>query len=705
MASPALSQASTAFESDAPQLQDHEKPQRRAIQHVKEVATSQDILLFLVAFRILNALCIRTFFQPDEYFQSLEPAWEIAFGSNSGAWITWEWKNQLRSAIHPTLFAGVYWVSAELSKLFQFTPHTHAELLLAAPKVTQAVIAASADYYTWKLGERMYGRGSNEAWAALFLTVVSPWQWFVSTRTLSNCLETALTVIALHQWPWHWSLHATGDEETDKYGLREESKPDRVKELAKCVSGDDENMGRTHSTAYRLCRCLLLAAVACILRPTNILIWICLASFSLWKSSSSGRIIKLPWVHGGLWVNITSIAHGPASKRERMVLVLETIVCGTIVLVASATIDRLYYQQWTFPPLRFLYFNLAQSLSVHYGRNDWHYYLTQGYPLLLTTFLPFAVVGLYQSLFPQDSSPTQGLLTANIKRQLATTSILVPFILSFISHKEVRFIYPLLPPLHLLSAAPFTSYFFSTPSRHTTRKRLLLTLILTINLLIAIFTTTLYQQAPLTTLAYLRSRITTSNTTNTTPITVAFLTPCHSTPWRSHLIHPSLKAWALTCEPPLHLPPSQHSTYLDEADLFYASPTHFLTLHLGRPPKNMKEQQVRLSALETATGVAWDGKGVYIDEKGREREQKKAWTGYIVAFGQLEGELGAYLRGSGYGVCWRGWNGWGHEDWRRRRGMVVWCLDEGEKRAWKPVEEEKERGKRMGWRGIARRWW
>lgn len=43
----------------------------------------------LVCFRIINALCVKTFFQPDEYFQSLEPAWQIAFGSQSGAWITW----------------------------------------------------------------------------------------------------------------------------------------------------------------------------------------------------------------------------------------------------------------------------------------------------------------------------------------------------------------------------------------------------------------------------------------------------------------------------------------------------------------------------------------------------------------------------------------------------------------------------------------
>jgi hypothetical protein len=49
----------------------------------------ENVLLFLVGFRLLNALCVATFFQPDEYFQSLEPAWEIAFGKQSGAWITW----------------------------------------------------------------------------------------------------------------------------------------------------------------------------------------------------------------------------------------------------------------------------------------------------------------------------------------------------------------------------------------------------------------------------------------------------------------------------------------------------------------------------------------------------------------------------------------------------------------------------------------
>lgn len=55
---------------------------------VQQQAAS-DIWMMLLAFRFINVLCVRTFFQPDEYFQSLEPAWQMAFGSQSGAWITW----------------------------------------------------------------------------------------------------------------------------------------------------------------------------------------------------------------------------------------------------------------------------------------------------------------------------------------------------------------------------------------------------------------------------------------------------------------------------------------------------------------------------------------------------------------------------------------------------------------------------------------
>jgi hypothetical protein len=67
------------------------KKTRPSQRTAKSPDNSQWLLVFsaLLAFRIVNALTIKTFFQPDEYFQALEPAWKIAFGAQSGAWTTW----------------------------------------------------------------------------------------------------------------------------------------------------------------------------------------------------------------------------------------------------------------------------------------------------------------------------------------------------------------------------------------------------------------------------------------------------------------------------------------------------------------------------------------------------------------------------------------------------------------------------------------
>ena len=88
-----VSQASTKVGSDVSEPDEQKaealRPRLRAAAQYAYATEPRDILLFLVAFRVLNALVVRTFFQPDEYFQSLEPAWQMVFGEESGAWITW----------------------------------------------------------------------------------------------------------------------------------------------------------------------------------------------------------------------------------------------------------------------------------------------------------------------------------------------------------------------------------------------------------------------------------------------------------------------------------------------------------------------------------------------------------------------------------------------------------------------------------------
>ena len=58
--------------------------------------------------RVLIALFTRTFFQPDEYFQALEPAHKAVFGYGH---LTWEWtvSQPIRSIIYPALNVPVYY--------------------------------------------------------------------------------------------------------------------------------------------------------------------------------------------------------------------------------------------------------------------------------------------------------------------------------------------------------------------------------------------------------------------------------------------------------------------------------------------------------------------------------------------------------------------------------------------------------------------
>ncbi|KAG7290254.1 hypothetical protein NEMBOFW57_000253 [Staphylotrichum longicolle] len=401
-----------------------------------QVAAAQvvDILSVLLFFRFINALCVRTFFQPDEYFQALEPAWRIAFGSDSGAWITW------------------------------------------------SVFAALGDFYTWKLAMDIYGRESNAPWAALWMTVLNPWQWYCSTRTFSNALETTLTIAALAYWPWELLADAKTTKEV------------------------------------------------------------------------------------------------PLQQNE-------VILCGTAVLAISLVSDRLYFGFWTFPPYKWLYFNISQSLAVFYGHMPWHYYLSQGVPLLTTTFLPFTLVGLYKAT---ASAKGTSVLQSNTLKTLALAALTMISTLSLITHKEVRFIYPLLPILHIL-AAPYIAVFFTAPSTSTStqpnpssspsspvslRHKLTLTNLLTLNLLLAGYLTLFHQPAPLSLFAL-------------------FLTPCHTTPWRSRLVYPALRARALTCEPPLHTAPgsAERATYLDEADRFYLPPASSSSANDGPLESGQEEEE------------------------------------------------------------------------------------------------------------------
>jgi phosphatidylinositol glycan class B len=113
------------------------------------------MILFSVVFRVLVALFTQSYFQPDEYFQALEPAHKYVFGYGH---LTWEWVNPepLRSVLYPALNIPVYWL-LKVSGL-----DVYPSLVVAGPRVLHGLLAALTDVWVPKLASIVLDDASRE---------------------------------------------------------------------------------------------------------------------------------------------------------------------------------------------------------------------------------------------------------------------------------------------------------------------------------------------------------------------------------------------------------------------------------------------------------------------------------------------------------------------------------------------------------------
>jgi len=147
---------------------------------------------WLLAWRLVNCAVLQTQFDPDEFWQALEPAHLVVFGRGH---LTWEWAPgvELRSWVHPLLLAApmqlVAWVAPDSAYWAHMLPRM----------LVHGVLASLADGATCALAARLGGPNAR-AWALLFTAS----NWFIfycMPRTYSNSLEAALHILALARFP------------------------------------------------------------------------------------------------------------------------------------------------------------------------------------------------------------------------------------------------------------------------------------------------------------------------------------------------------------------------------------------------------------------------------------------------------------------------------------------------------------------------
>ncbi|KAK3089704.1 hypothetical protein FSP39_005759 [Pinctada imbricata] len=144
--------------------------------------------------------------------------------------------------------------------------------------------------------------------------------------------------------------------------------------------------------------CFMVLSI--IIRPTAAIIWVLMCSWHLQQNTTK------------LWKIIKTY-----------------LKYGSIMLLVSILLDRYFYGQWTLVQYNFLEFNVLRGGSAMFGTHPWHWYVSQGYPAIMTTHLLPFILGVWRA-----------------KNKVLLLLIIWTIILySFLAHKEFRFLHPILP--------------------------------------------------------------------------------------------------------------------------------------------------------------------------------------------------------------------------------------------------------------------
>ena len=171
-------------------------------------------------------------------------------------------------------------------------------------------------------------------------------------------------------------------------------------------------------------------------------VWVALA---FWMSHSEGMTIAL-MAFAGLIIRcdtvLIAIPVGVSMLLAGRLHIAKTVIVATLstllCLAISIPLDSWFWGRWVWPELEVLFFNTIQNRSNEWGTSPWHWYLTSALPRSLMLAYPLAPLGAYME---------------RRVRSLFFVAAFYVFAYSFLPHKELRFMLPVLP-LFTACAAP-----------------------------------------------------------------------------------------------------------------------------------------------------------------------------------------------------------------------------------------------------------
>ena len=497
--------------------------------------------LALCVYRILNALLIQTQFDPDEYWQTLEPAYCQAFASPCA--YTWEWTRRhgdtgtgttsgqfattLLTLLEQSLHGPVRSFLSVLPTYFLYSVAKYARwdtwwVISKGPMVLHAILAAApTDYAVYNIAHLVYhdhgGNAQQYARWALLLSASSWFHGYALIRTYSNSVETMLLLVGL------------------------------------TLVAPDLYPGPNHDGKSLRVPC-----------------WQAAVAFVLGGMSVAIRFTSLAaWVPLGLLL---------ARKKQSTLyyLIRPCALFGLAGLGIALVVDRYFFGFWVLPVLGSFQFNVVEGHGSLYGTHPWYWYLIAGLPAICGLSLPLVLISIRQSV--TGTSTTTTTTTRPLWIIICSYTVLH----SCSAHKEFRFLLPILPLLHIVSASAAVSVVQGK------RKRLLWLggVYVVVNLIAVLYLGVLHQAGPVAIQRGLVQHVAMStSTTSPRTVTVHYWMSCHSTPLYSHLHHQRtattmmtttllLEAWYLDCSPSCRMHPPAGGGC--ESDAFQSDPRAFV---------------------------------------------------------------------------------------------------------------------------------
>jgi len=394
-----------------------------------------------------------------------------------------------------------------------------------APRFAHAVVAAAHDVGCGRLARRLFG-STGAKWTT-FARVFSWFAFFCETRSFVNCLEGACVTWALTYWPF-------------------------------------DALGERSGGASRRIKALTFAAMACALRPTSAMIWLPLGLRTL-GNGKDGVEAKLRFVF------------------------YEVVVVAAAAMFLSASVDRYFYGEWVCVACNFIKFNVLKGGSAMYGAHAWHWYVTQGYPAVMGTTTPLALLGFWRH---RRTRPEPFLVTF---WTIAGYSIA--------AHKEFRFLLPCL-------GASLTSVGSVLATMRPGRQRVVAMFIVVTNVVAAAYTSVWHQAGTIAVMPHIAALARDGKITDGG---VLFATPCHQTPFYSH-VHREIEMRRLECDP-------RDDGSVDASARFAENPGAYFTAEFGSSPRAHATRSCAVAAaLAPSRIVIFDG------DARRATEWLSAWN-------------------------------------------------------------------------------